>query len=54
METGECGEKRLMHSDFELWVGDAAEIRAARVQKQRNDRRDAKHILKLLMEEKRS
>ena len=86
-ETGECGEKRLMHSDgeaerfyrelkqkgvqvrvgieatghsrwferllaelgFELWVGDAAEIRAARVRKQRNDRFDAKHILKLLM-----
>ena len=84
-ETGECGEKRLMHSNgeaerfyrelkqkgvqvrvgieatghsrwferllselgFELWVGNTAEIRAARVRKQRNDQRDAKHILKL-------
>jgi transposase len=89
-ETGECGEKQLMHSDgeaerfyrelkqkgvqlrvgieatghsrwferllaelgFELWVGNAAEIRAARVRKQRNDRRDARHILKLLMEDR--
>jgi transposase len=89
-ETGECGEKRLMHSDgeaerfyrelkqkgvqvrvgieatghsrwferllaelgFELWTGDAAEIRAARVRKQRNDRFDAKHILKLLLEDR--
>jgi len=89
-ETGECGEKRLMHSDgeaerfyrelkqkgvqvrvgmeatghsrwferllaelgFELWVGDPAEISARRVRKQRNDRRDAEHILKLLMEDR--
>jgi len=89
-ETGECDEKRLMHSDgeaerfyrelnrkgvqvrvgmeatghsrwferllaelgFELWVGDPAEISARRVRKQRNDRRDAEHILKLLMEDR--
>jgi transposase len=87
-ETGECGEKRLMHSDgeaerfyrelkrrgvqvrvgmeatghsrwferllaelgFELWVGDPAEMRARRVRKQRSDRLDAEHILKLLVE----
>src|SRR5262249_28075794 len=89
-ETGECVEKRLMHSDgeaenfyrelkqkgvqvrvgmeatgharwferllaelgFELWVGDPAEIRATRVRKQKNDRRDAKHLLKLLIEDR--
>ena len=89
-ETGECGEKRLMHSDgeaerfyrelkqkgiqvrvgmeatghsrwferllaelgFELWVGDPAEISAKRVRKQRNDRRDAAHILRLLLEDR--
>ena len=42
-------ERLLAELGFELWVGDAAEIRAARVRKQRNDRFDAKHILKLLM-----
>ena len=89
-ETGECVEKRLMHSDgeaenfyrelkqkgvqvrvgieatghsrwferllaelgFELWVGDPAEIRARRVRKQRNDRLDAEHIRKLLVEDR--
>src|SRR5215510_16472074 len=87
-ETGECGERRLNHSDgeadnfyrdlkargigvrvgmeatgyarwferwlaelnFELWIGDPAEIRAKRVRKQRNDRFDAQHILKLMVE----
>ncbi len=44
-------ERLLAELGFELWVGDAAEIRAARVRKQRNDQRDARHILKLLMEE---
>jgi transposase len=34
----------------ELWVGDAAKIRAAEVRKQKTDRRDAKLILKLLLE----
>ena len=89
-ETGECGEKRLMHSDgeaerfyrelkqkgvqvrvgiettgqfrwfeslldelgFELWVGGPAQIRARRVRKQRNDRLDAEHIRKLVMEDR--
>jgi transposase len=87
-ETGECGERRLRHSDgeaekfyrdlqakgvsvrvgieatghsrwferllaelkFELWVGDPAQIKATRVRKQKNDRQDAEHILKLMME----
>jgi len=37
-------------SSFELWIGDAAEIRAKRVRKQKTDRQDAQHILQLLME----
>ena len=87
-ETGECGERRLLHSPgeaetfyrdlkekgvsvlvgieatgharwferllaelkYELWVGDPAQIKAARVRKQKNDRQDAEHILKLMME----
>ena len=32
------------------WVGDAAQIRASYVRKQKTDRRDAGHILRLLME----
>ena len=32
----------------EVWIGDAAEIRASYVRKQKNDRHDAGHILKLL------
>src|SRR5215813_10573213 len=85
-ETGECGERRLMHRgeaeqfyrelkgkqvrvgieatghsrwferllaelNYELWVGDPAQIRAKQVRKQKNDRRDAEHILKLMMED---
>jgi len=38
----ECGH--------ELWVGDAARIRAAEVRKQKTDRRDAELILRLLRE----
>jgi len=34
----------------EVWVGDAAQIRASYVRRQKTDRRDAGHILKLLME----
>jgi transposase len=83
-ETGECGERRLMHRAeaekfyrelrkqvrvgieatghsrwferllaelrFEIWIGDPAQIRAKRVRKQRNDRFDAQHILKLMLE----
>jgi transposase len=39
--------ERLGH---ELWIGDAAQIRASYVRKQKTDRRDAGHILRLLME----
>jgi len=40
---------RLGH---EVWIGDAAAIRASYVRKQKTDRRDAAHILKLLMEDR--
>ena len=37
---------------MELWIGDAAEIRAQRVRKKKTDREDARHILRLLMEDR--
>jgi transposase len=84
-ETGETGERRLVHADgdaerfyrqlpgpaligmeatgnshwlvdllselgHELWVGDAGQIRASYVRQQKTDKRDAAHILKLLVE----
>jgi Transposase len=42
-------EKILDRYHHELWVGDAAEIRAAMVRKQKTDSRDAAHILDLLL-----
>lgn len=39
--------QRLGH---EVWLGNAAEIRASYVRKQKTDKRDAGHILKLLIE----
>ena len=84
-ETGECGERKLVHATGEakvfyqqlgapaligmeatgnsqwflelvedlghaIWVGDAAQIRASYVRKQKTDKRDAAHILKLVVE----
>ena len=84
-ETGECGERKLVHAGGEakmfyqqlgapaligmeatgnsqwflelvedlghaIWVGDAAQIRASYVRKQKTDKRDAAHILKLVVE----
>ena len=87
-ETGECGERRLNHSDgeaenfyrdlkargisvrvgmettgfsrwferllaelgFEVWIGDAAEIKTRRAKKQKTDRQDAQLLLTLLLE----
>ena len=43
-------ERLLQKLGHELWVGDAAEIRASMVRKQKNDERDAAHILDLLSE----
>lgn len=39
--------ERLGH---EVWIGDAAQIRASYVRKQKTDKRDAGHLLKLLLE----
>jgi len=40
----------LQKLGHEVWIGDAAQIRASYVRKQKTDRRDAKHILQLLVE----
>jgi Transposase len=42
----------LQQLGHEVCVGDAAQIRASYVRKQKTDRRDAKHILRLLVEER--
>ena len=42
-------ERMLREHNHELWIGDAAEIRAAMVRKQKTDARDALHILDLLL-----
>lgn len=43
-------EDLLQSLGHEVWIGDAAQIRASYVRKQKTDRRDAAHILKLLLE----
>jgi len=43
-------ERLLGELRFELWIGDAAEIRTKRVRKQKTDRQDAQLILRLLLE----
>ena len=85
METGESGERKLVHASgeaklfyqqlpvpsllgveatgnsqwfvelvqdlgHEIWIGDAAQIRTSYVRKQKTDKRDAAHILQLLLE----
>ena len=50
-----CGNSQwflelLEQLGHEVWVGDAAQIRASYVRKQKTDRRDAAHLLKLLLE----
>src|ERR1700685_313225 len=45
-------ERPLGELQFELWVGDAAEIRTKRVRKQKTDRQDAQLILRLLLEDR--
>jgi len=42
----------LQKQGHEVWIGDAAQIRASYVRKQKTDKRDAAHILKLLLEER--
>ena len=50
--TGNCEwfVEMVQKLGHEVWVGDAAKIRASYVRKQKNDRRDAQHILTLLRE----
>ena len=44
-------ERLLSELQIELWIGDAAEIRARRVRKQKTDRQDAQLILKLMLKD---
>jgi transposase len=44
-------ERLLAELQCELWIGDAAEISAKRVRKQKTDRQDAQLILRLMMKD---
>src|SRR5689334_11779579 len=44
-------ERMLAELGHELWIGDAAQIRASYVRKQKTDTRDAEHLLQLLLSE---
>src|SRR6202795_5243207 len=44
-------ERLLAELNVELWIGDAAEIRRKRERKQKTDRQDAQHILRLLLKD---
>lgn len=44
-------ERLLAELNLELWMGDAAKIRAKRVRKKKTDREDARHILKLMLKD---
>ena len=45
-------ERLLAELDFEVWIGDPAEIQARRVKKQKTDRKDAQLLLKLMLEDR--
>lgn len=45
-------EQLIWRLGHELWIGDAAQIRASYVWRQKTDRRDAGHILRLLVEQR--
>ena len=45
-------ERLLGELNIELWIGDAAEIRAKRVRKKKTNREDARLILRLLLEDR--
>src|ERR1700747_1400531 len=44
-------ERLLAELNFEVWIGDAAEIHRKRERKQKTDRQDAQHILRLLLKD---
>jgi transposase len=48
---GRWFERLVAELQFELWIGDAAEIRTRRVRKQKTDRQDAQLILKLMLKD---
>ena len=52
--TGYSGwfERAMEKMGHELWVGDATQIRASMTRKQKTDKRDAEHIVKLLLEDR--
>jgi transposase len=52
--SGHAGwfERLLRELEFELWIGDAAEIRTKRVRKQKTDRQDERLLLRLLTEDR--
>src|SRR5208282_4143427 len=45
-------ERLLLKLGIEVWIGNAAEIKAKRVRKQKTDRLDAELLLKLLVEDR--
>src|SRR4029077_14539530 len=47
-------ERLLAELHFELWIGDATEIRAKRVRKQKTDRQDGELIFQLVVEKRSS
>ena len=44
-------ERLLAELRFELWIGDATEIQRKRGRKQKTDRQDAEHIVKLMLKD---
>jgi len=44
-------ERLLGELNFELWIGDATEVARKRERKQKTDRQDAQHILRLLLKD---
>ena len=45
-------ERLLAQLDFQLWIGDPAEIEAQRVKKRKTDREDARLLLRLMREDR--
>jgi transposase len=45
-------ERLLAELSIELWMGDAAQVRASVVRKQKTDGRDAEHLMHLLIEDR--
>ena len=45
-------ERLLAELDFDLWIGDPAEIEAKRVKKRKTDREDARLLLRLMREDR--